>query len=199
MITRLWRAILITLAVFAVAVVAQGVETFLTTKEAVVRMVPAAARYSLVRYTLTDEEVHYVRSRWNIELSRQEEYPLFFGWSANDTLVGVMYSGEEMGKHGPIKLAVGLDSRGTVRDLAVMQYQEVRGRPVREDAYLRQYIGKNAESPLKLGEDIRGLTGATFSSRAVTAVTKRAAVLFDVLVVRRGGAAPPTAGSGEGR
>ncbi len=175
---------------------AAGVETFLSTREAVLRMIPSATRYSVAKLTPTDEEVEFARSEHHVTLP-QREYNMFFGWDGSGALVGAMLMDSERGKHGPVKLAVGLTPEdGTVRDLAVMQYQEVRGRPVREDAYLNQYHGKGAEDPIQLGDDIRGLTGASYSSRAVTAVVKRAVVIFHVLYLRRGGA-DSLAGTGE--
>jgi Na+-translocating ferredoxin:NAD+ oxidoreductase RnfG subunit len=107
------------------------------------------------------------------------------GWNDAGALVGAMYTGAERGKHGPVRMAIGLTPEGKVFDLAVMEYQEVRGRPVRRKSYLKQYLGKSHSDPVRLGDDIRGLTGASYSSRAVTTVVKQAVVLLQVLYVNR--------------
>jgi hypothetical protein len=170
---------------------AQGMQTFLDTRGAIGRMVPGAAKYNVARFTPTEAEVSSAFDTWGYELSVSEQYLLFFGWNTDGTLSGVMYVGSHEGKHGPIRMAIGLTPAGVVRDLAVMEYQEVRGRPVREQAYLNQYIGKSIGDPIALGNDISGLTGASFSSRAVTAATKEAVVLFTIYVQERQAAAPP--------
>ena len=170
---------------------AQGVETYLNVRAAVGRMVPGAAQYNYARFSATSEEIASARARWSYDLEPGGQYLLFFGWNEGGSLRGVMYVGSHLGKHGPIKMAVAMDSSGTVRDLAVMEYQEVRGRPVRERAYLEQYVGKTPEDPIALGQDIDGLTGASYSSRAVTRAVKEAVVVFSIYVGDRNAAAPP--------
>ena len=188
---RLLRCSLLLGLMAAVSAQAQGVETYLNTREAVGRMVPGAAKYNWARFSVTAEEISAARTRWNYDLDAASQYLLFFGWNEDGSLRGAMYVGSHQGKHGPIKMAVAMDPDGNVRDLAVMEYQEVRGRPVRERAFLEQYVGKGPEDPIALGRDVDGLTGASYSSRAVTRAVKEAVIVFSIYVTDRDAAAPP--------
>ena len=198
------------IAAFAALVVSAGdlaasgqttntvVETFFTPRTAFERMVPDAPRLSFAKFTPTPQEAAAVKRRRGIDIDPTVERTFFFGWSDRDSLVGAMYVGESMGKHGPIVMAIGLTPAGVVRDLAVMRYQEVYGRPVRERDFLGQYVGKGVEDPIRVGRDIRNLTGATISSHAVTTIVKEAVALFELFVIEKKGAVPPSAGAKSG-
>jgi len=72
------------------------------------------------------------------------------------------------GKWGPIHYLVGVDLAGAVIDTVILDYQEIRGKPVAKRRFLKQYRGKSARDPLQLKEDINGISGATISSRSLT-------------------------------
>jgi Na+-transporting NADH:ubiquinone oxidoreductase subunit NqrC len=55
----------------------------------------------------------------------------------------------------------------------ILQYRESYGGEVREPSWLGQFIGKTAASPLKVGSDIRNISGATLSSLHLTEGVKR--------------------------
>jgi Na+-transporting NADH:ubiquinone oxidoreductase subunit NqrC len=55
----------------------------------------------------------------------------------------------------------------------ILQYRESYGGVVREPGWLAQFVGKTSGSPLKVGSDIRNISGATLSSLRVTEGVKR--------------------------
>src|SRR6266851_5308379 len=88
---------------------------------------------------------------------------------------------EEIGKHRPITLVVGVDGDGKVTGIAVMAYREAYGGEIRSRRFLQQYRGKRESDPLLPSQDIQNITGATLSARAVgRAVKKAIAVLQEV-------------------
>jgi len=78
-----------------------------------------------------------------------------------------------IGKHLFIDYAVALDTAGRVQRVEILQYRESYGGEVREPSWLGQFVGKTAANPLKVGSDIRNISGATLSSLHLTEGVKR--------------------------
>ncbi|MCB9748082.1 MAG: FMN-binding protein [Candidatus Omnitrophica bacterium] len=86
----------------------------------------------------------------------------------NDHILGYAFEDTVIGKWGPIHYLLGLDLKGTIIETIVLDYQEIRGRPIAKSRFLRQYKGKNLRNYIRLRKDINGITGATISSRSIT-------------------------------
>lgn len=83
------------------------------------------------------------------------------------------------GKWGPIHYLLVLDPQGKILNLHVLSYQEKRGRPVAQPRFVRQFIGKTIQNPLRLKKDIHGVTGATISSRGITDGVRKLLAVFE--------------------
>ncbi len=96
-------------------------------------------------------------------------------WKAQaaDRLLGLFVVDHVIGKHLYIDYAVALDPTGRVMRVEILQYRESYGGEVREPGWLAQFAGKTSSSPLKVGSDIRNISGATLSSLHVTEGVKR--------------------------
>jgi len=92
---------------------------------------------------------------------------------ASDRLLGLFVVDHVIGKHLYIDYAVSLDPTGRVMRVDILQYRESYGGEVREPGWLAQFVGKTSASPLKVGGDIRNISGATLSSLHVTEGVKR--------------------------
>jgi len=92
---------------------------------------------------------------------------------AGDKLIGLFVVDHVIGKHLYIDYAVALDPDGRVMRVDILQYRESYGGEVREAGWLAQFVGKTSSSPLKVGTDIRNISGATLSSLHVTEGVKR--------------------------
>jgi len=92
---------------------------------------------------------------------------------AGDKLLGLFVVDHVIGKHLYIDYAVALDPTGRVIRVDILQYRESYGGEVREPGWLAQFVGKTSGSPLKVGGDIRNISGATLSSLHVTEGVKR--------------------------
>jgi Na+-transporting NADH:ubiquinone oxidoreductase subunit NqrC len=51
---------------------------------------------------------------------------------------------------------------------------------VRNEAWRKQFTGKTSTASLKLGDDIRNISGATLSCRHVTDAVKRLLATYDI-------------------
>ncbi len=92
---------------------------------------------------------------------------------AGDKLLGLFVVDHVIGKHLYIDYTVALDPTGRVMRVEILQYRESYGGEVREPGWLAQFVGKTSGSPLKVGGDIRNISGATLSSLHVTEGVKR--------------------------
>jgi Na+-translocating ferredoxin:NAD+ oxidoreductase RnfG subunit len=86
------------------------------------------------------------------------------GWFLVDQVIG---------KHEFITYAVGLDAAGAVKQVEILEYRESYGDQVRGAAWRAQFVGKRADARLRLGDDIKNISGATLSSKHVTDGVKR--------------------------
>ena len=77
-----------------------------------------------------------------------------------------------VGKHLYIDYAVSIEG-GRIRRVDILAYRESYGGEIRSPSWLAQFVGKTGASPLKVGSDIRNISGATLSSLHVTEGVKR--------------------------
>ena len=92
---------------------------------------------------------------------------------AGDKLLGLFVLDHVIGKHLYIDYTVALDTSGRVKKIDILTYRESYGGEVRESGWLGQFVGKTSGSALKVGSDIRSISGATLSSLHVTEGVKR--------------------------
>jgi len=87
-----------------------------------------------------------------------------------------------LGKHEFITYAVALTPDGTVKRIEILEYRETYGGEVRNANWRQQFVGKRFGSQLKLGGDIRNISGATLSSRHITDGVRRLLVTYEMLL-----------------
>lgn len=104
-------------------------------------------------------------------------------WRAQDG--GWFIVDRVIGKHEFITYAVALTRDGAVRSVEILEYRETYGGEVRNANWRRQFIGKRFGSQLRLGEDIKNISGATLSSRHVTDGVRRLLATWQI-VLRNG-------------
>lgn len=93
--------------------------------------------------------------------------------------IGVAIIDTQPGKWGPVTFLTAMNTKGTVKAVRVLSYEEIRGRPIARRSFLNQYQGKDINSALTVGRDIVGISGATISSRAATFAVKKALVIYN--------------------
>jgi Na+-translocating ferredoxin:NAD+ oxidoreductase RnfG subunit len=101
-------------------------------------------------------------------------------WRAQDNSWFIV--DEVVGKHEMITYAVALSQDGTVKGIEIMEYVESYGYQVAEVAWRQQFVGKRASDPLKLGNDVKNISGATLSCKHLTDGIKRLLVLHQLLL-----------------
>jgi hypothetical protein len=94
---------------------------------------------------------------------------------AGGRVLGFFVFDRVIGKHLYIDYAVALQPGGRIHRVDILQYRESYGDDVKSPSWLAQFVGKTSASPLKVGSDIRNISGATLSSLHVTEGVKRIA------------------------
>ena len=91
----------------------------------------------------------------------------------NDSILGYVIVDEVMGRDQLITYLVAVDRNLAVRDLEILAYREPYGGEVTYKSWQRQFFGKVPEDRLRHGREIRNISGATISARAVTNGVRR--------------------------
>jgi len=99
-------------------------------------------------------------------------------WKSNDG--GWFIVDEVVGKHEMITYAVGLSHSGNITGIEILEYVESYGYEVAEAQWRKQFVGKNANDPIKLNQDIQNIGGATLSCKHITDGVKRVSVLYEL-------------------
>ncbi len=89
-------------------------------------------------------------------------------------VIGYIGVGDAPGYGGPLKMMVAIDLQGNVVGAMVIDHRETPSffHHVVESGYLNQFLGKPYNSSFNLGNDIDGVTGASFTSNALATVIR---------------------------
>jgi Na+-translocating ferredoxin:NAD+ oxidoreductase RnfG subunit len=101
-------------------------------------------------------------------------------------IVGVVVVDDVIGKFERITYATGIDEGGRIKGIEILSYRESHGHEVRLPAWRGQFVGKDVGSPLRVGQDISNISGATLSCHHVTEGVRRVVAVVDT--IRRAGA-----------
>ena len=89
---------------------------------------------------------------------------------------------EVIGKHEMITYAVGIRADGTVKGVEIMEYVESYGYEVAQADWRKQFVGKRVGDPLKLGNDVQNISGATLSCKHLTDGVNRLLVFHQTVL-----------------
>jgi len=93
--------------------------------------------------------------------------------SRADSLLGFAAIGNVLGKDQPITFLVAIDPADRLKDVDILVYREPYGGEVAYEPWRRQFRGKSAGDSLRVGKEIRNISGATISVHAVSLGVRR--------------------------
>ena len=102
------------------------------------------------------------------------------GWRG-DTVLGFAVIDVHDVRTLPEAFMVVLTPEGKVRSLRILAFHEPLDY-LPPQRWYDQFEGKDLDQPLKLGDDVHGVIGATLSARATTYGVRRALALYRVLL-----------------
>ncbi len=127
---------------------------------------PASERTTHVVLRLGDDDIRAARARHE-RVAARESLAVTVASAAGSPL-GYIVVDDVKGKDMPITYMVAVDTALRVFVLQYRAYRESYGGEVRNEAWRRQFVGRSPDEPLRHGREIRNITGATISARAVT-------------------------------
>lgn len=153
---------------------------YLTAEQARKALFPAAASWQEASVLLSPEQLQALAKAAQLP-ARSVGWKLAHAFDANHRYLGSVVVDNVVGKFELITYAVGMDARGAVAGIEVLSYRESHGGEIRLPAWRQQFVGKTAAQPLRVGDDIAGLSGATLSCTHVTDGVRRIVALWGVL------------------
>ena len=149
-------------------------QIYLTEEQAHQLMFPGD-KFTRHMIALSDEEIKLIEKKSD-ERVRNRQLIVWVSAAKNAILVD-----QVLGKHEFITLAVGIEKSKTVKDIEILEYRETYGYQVREEKWRQQFVGKSSTAPLKVGQDIINISGATLSSTHVTAGVRRLVQTYEIV------------------
>lgn len=111
------------------------------------------------------------------EVSKLEEInkATYSAYNSGNEILGYITIESSMGYGGPLQMAVAVDQEGQIFDLAVISSKETPTYldKVLGDNYLDEINGKSYKDKFSLSSDVDGVSGATYSSRAILEASKK--------------------------
>jgi hypothetical protein len=162
-------------------------------RDALAGLLSGARRFFVREVRLTPEEQAAIRERtgWTPD---EPFHRVYLGRDEAGRLVAAAMFVTEYTIHGPVRVAVGLTPDGKVRGATVVELSEETYpwlKPMLDRDFTRAFVGQDSEG--RFGIPDGGLRGGEdmtrFYAQVVGNLVRRAAVLYDVAVVKRGGAA----------
>lgn len=88
---------------------------------------------------------------------------------SDETLLGYVAVGEATGYGGPMQVAVAVDLDGVVMGVEIIDDKETPSflQRVLDSDLVAAFLGKSYDDAFELGEDVDGITGATYTTRAI--------------------------------
>lgn len=101
---------------------------------------------------------------------------IYIAYDNNNSVLGYAALGGGQGYGGPIEMLVGIDPAGEITGVKIVKHRETPGffRLIINEEFPEQYLGLNYKNPLKLGEDLDAVSGATVSSEGIAASARQA-------------------------
>lgn len=162
---------------------ARAQTVYWTPRDLLAEFFPSSEKVTYRQYDLPpgSPERAAIEQRLGAPLARSR-YTIYVA-STGPRVDGYALFDDEPGQHLPISFAVKLSPSGLCERHEVVAYREARGDEVKDTRFRAQFVGKSVRDPLRAGDDVVAVSGATISSRAMATGVRRALVLLDSLVL----------------
>jgi uncharacterized protein with FMN-binding domain len=96
--------------------------------------------------------------------------------AADGSILGFLGVASASGYGGPLAVAVAVDPQGRASSLSVVRHRETPAfvERMKRASFLEQLAGRSYDDPIRLGDDVDGVSGATYTSLALTQSVRRA-------------------------
>ena len=158
---------------------AQANVVYATEEEALRRMMPDADRFETEEIDLSPDQLSKAQTLTGKGF-REKKFRFKVG-RKGEAAVGYAIRLEAIGKERPITFLIAIAPNGTVKGAEVLIYRESEGAEIRHPRFMAQFLKKTVDDPLRPGQDIQVISGATLSSRAAAYVVRKALSIFEAV------------------
>lgn len=161
-------------------------------RDAVVTLLAGAQRFFVREVRLSPAEQAAIKQQtgWTPD---EEFYRFYLGRDGQGRLVAATIFVTEFTVHGPVRVAVSLGPGGKVRGAAVVEVTEETYpwvKPLIDRDFTRDYQGQDGRGHFHLSDRLGRLEAMPqFYGQVIASLIQRAALLFEVGVLKRGDAA----------
>lgn len=152
-------------------------QEFYTTPEVLTLLFPKSEFVKPDKYTLTLPQQDHLKKILKSPEVKQDW--TFYTATTKSRTDGYALIDQVRGKEKPFTYVVAFTPDGKVSGVEILLYRESHGSQIRNRAFRKQFTGKSSEDQLKLGQDIRNVSGATISARSITFGVKRATLVWN--------------------
>lgn len=145
---------------------------------AIKRVYGESAQATVASVALSDAQLTAIRNASGLGYARTATY---YSVSVGGRRVGYGIIDEVKGKVKMITYAVFVDPALNIKDLEVLAYREPYGGEIAYEAFRRQFRGKGVRDTYRIGADLRNISGATISTNAIAAGTRRVMAVLNEL------------------
>lgn len=173
------RAAIIFAAIITFSCVTANAKEYLTKKEALELAFPQVDRIEKEFAILTRTQKQKLKKTLSAK-SISGVYRYYVGWEDNKP-VGYAVVDKIRGKTDLITFMVVVNPDGAVKMVEILRHVESPGKAVSQKRFLSQFEGKKASDGSSLKSDIRHISGATISCRAITRGVRKVLAHLSVL------------------
>lgn len=164
---------------------------FMGLKEAIKYFLPQGSKLSKVSKTIPKDKYESIEKRFRLrstedfkETLPEGPYTVYIGRDSSNKANIYILVLEQYWRTCHHKYAIGIEPNGKIKEVVVVELNCRFANPINRKSFLKQFKEKKAPHgkpvPIKLGQDIDVVTGATMSSEATTIVSRRALALFEL-------------------
>jgi Na+-translocating ferredoxin:NAD+ oxidoreductase RnfG subunit len=156
---------------------------YLTGDQAQAALFPEADHFAVKSFTLEEAERAAIQSRLGLQIRPKWVIRVAMH---GERVIGAAVVDDVIGKFDRITFAAGVGMDGVVKPVEILSYRESHGQEVRQESWRNQFAGKTETSPLRVGDDVSNISGATLSCSHVADGVRR--IVAVVASLKRSGA-----------
>lgn len=181
---RIKRIVIFIVLISGLLTIVAPAKVLVSARNAFKLLVPVATETKIEIKVLTEEQKKSIEAAADVKFDPEldKEFIFYVGWDDGE-IVGFAAEDRVKGKWGIIHYIIVFNTNGSIRDIAVLEYSEKRGRPVAKEGFRKQFRGMTINDRIRLKKDIRGVSGATISSTGMTNGVRKMTHVFHELYI----------------
>jgi electron transport complex protein RnfG len=154
--------------------------SYLTTEAAQRALFPEAQEFTTLAIAPTPAQLAVIAQKSGPQPMHRDLH----AWVAKrgSEVMGHVFVDEVIGRNDFITYSVGIDQRGVLLPVEILEYRESHGGEIRNARWRAQFAGRDSTEALQFRADIKNIAGATLSSEHVTAGVRRILALWQTLI-----------------